>query len=1427
MNLRPKTKRRLLVLLTGAALSIGGAALFVHIQLQRHESVRLQYRTAAMTAFNRGDYPAALDGLSKYLSNNNDDVSDAEAIYAYAVARSKLPRPDFSHLTEAKETFKRYLAIKPDDARAQHQLLEIYEQLGYQAETISLADTLLARDAGDVPVLKAKMHTLDAQAKREDALAVAKQVDDLLPTDLDAQITTYRLMRQLKRPVEQIVARADGMLKEHPNDPRFELLRAVAASVVGDSAGTQQWLLSAASRTPPDAAFVRELAGVFDRAGMYDQARAMLEKAAATDTGDPQLLATLVQREWESGQYREALDQLKGVDPNNAKCDSRLIALKALTLYCIDASPPRTSSPSTAPATAPLRAQADLLVATLDARVTDNMAGAWSSLLKAHFANPPLDPRQELKIYQSVIARDHDNAIAAYWLGLDYRQLGESEMALQQWQKAASLAPAWVEPRVVLARLDLATGHLDDAATEAQFAAARSPNLLAVQTTLALVYFAELDPKAADTKIAEMIRFVGDIQTAAPNEPQTLPIYVALLTRANRRDDAANAIRASMSAVPPLPSDALLKLAQVDASAHLGLDKEIGDAAIASAPHSPDTALDAAMTLATTGRAVDGLKLITTAASPGDSPEWQLAIARYREMIGDPGVLAAWTTLSDTNPRTLAIQQAVLDARSAWADPALIDRTIDRLKTLTGDDAIEWRLARARWKLATPDTAGENANAAALMMADVLRATPNNPEPLVIWAQALEKRGDIAGAIDRLRTADTLSHGDPNVAMYLAALLQKRGNLVEARSVLAQVALHPSLNRSGRVQCARMLSMQGQYDDAIAVLRDPTAPADGTDIDRDLLLAQLLQAQGKADEAAKLYDGVLKSPLAADGAVRAVAWFHASQGNTAAAQTALDRLNTMKLAPGAKELTLAAFDEQFRDADSARAQFQAATIAAPSNPATWAGLAGFDIRHHDFPAAATAADQGLKIVPNDSQLAALSSDARTLTTLTSGISGDSLAELQPLIAALAGNPADPAAVQTLNALAQSQANHDSSDQAMARLRDVADQQPRFLPVQMLLAGRYYAAGRFEDADQIATRAMQTLVTEPEPARVLSTIAAAAGRWDRALTAAYEWRNRTLDHPQAADERIAEAKLHLNDPDGAIKQLEPHLDRAKAAPDAMPQIINLYARALAQRGNASDAQALLEPLIKQSPAWRATWLDIGTTTAKDPATATAWIDRAASLIDTKTTAEQFRLASAWYNVGQRFVDNASLTKARDLLKPLIDGPAAIPTAQLLYGSIAQLLGDLPGAESAYRAAMKTAGAADLPMLRNNLAYTILLRDGDLGEARQLAESAVAAAPTRSAYQDTLARIYARLGDLQSALTAFQNAVRADATNLEALIGLADAQARTGQRDKAENTLQRVDTLLRSNPPLADPVRRQLDDLRASMKKPAESPSAEAK
>jgi tetratricopeptide (TPR) repeat protein len=705
------------------------------------------------------------------------------------------------------------------------------------------------------------------------------------------------------------------------------------------------------------------------------------------------------------------------------------------------------------------------------------------------------------------------------------------------------------------------------------------------------------------------------------------------------------------------------------------------------------------------------------------------------------------------------------------------------------------------------------------MMADVVRAAPNLPEPLVVWAQALEKVGYSDEAIDRLRTAASLSHGDVNVLMYLANLLQARGNLAETRQILEQLSQKPSLSASGRVQVARMYSMQGQYDDAIAVLRGGNM-LDGADPDRDLLLAQLLQAQGKSDDAAHIYDLVLQSPAVNDSAIRAIAWFYAGRQDMVKAQQAIDKLNALQLPPGVKELTLAAFAEQFNPKlDAALSQYHAATLAAPSTPMTWKGVSGFHLRHRAYDAAIAAAEQGLKINAGDPQLAALVAGAKTLA----GIKGGN--GLQSLINAFAANPADPAAQQTIDALATSETKRETAEQSLPRLRDVADLYPKFLPVQMLLAERYFAAGQFDQADAIATRAMQAMPTEADPAHVLAVIAAAAGHWDRALAAATEWRTRSLEQPIYADEQIAEAKLHLNDPAGALQQITPYLPRVTANPDGSPQIVRQQAQALAQQGHADEAQAVLDPLVKKSAQWRSVWLDVATATANDAVTAATWIEKITPLVDLNSPAEKTRLATAWYNAGQRFHDDAALTKARDLLKPLVD--TGDPTANIcfLYGSVAQQLNDLPAAEAAYRKALQI--DQNQSMARNNLAYTLLRRGGDLQEAKSLAERAVADVPSSSAYQDTLARIYARMGNLDAALTTFQNAVRADGGNVEALIGLADAQSRSGSREKAVGTLERVDAILRNNPTVPDAVRQQLEDVRTSLKKPGESTSADVK
>lgn len=1416
MSLRPKTKRRLLVLLAGAVLITGSVTVVVKVQLRRHEATRLQYRGKAMDAYARGDYAGALEGFKRYLSNES---TDAEAIYAYGVSRSLVPRADFAHLSEAKSIFGRYLELRPGETRAQHQLLDIYQKLNYDAEALSLADALLAKEANDVPALKARSKALARQGKNEDALAASMRVNERAPESLHDQKRTYMLMKQLKRPDVEIIARAESMLKAHSSDPKFELLRAFAASLAGDNEGARKWVATAATRNPPDADFVRELAGVLDRLEMFEQSRLLLEKAALDPNASPLLTAALAQRLVENGQYADAIERLKNVDPADSRADARLLGLRALAAYSLD----EKSNAATQPATAPSpRAQADAIVNALAQRAGDGIAAAWSSVLKARFARPALNARDAAKLYQTALQRDPDNATGRYFLGLSYRELGETELALQNWRQASQLSPAWIDPHIMTARALLGEGRIDDAFREARIAAARAPGSLPAQTTYAVIAYNQLDSKTPSGQVERLMTRVAEIQARVPNEPQTLPVYVALLARTGHRDDAAAAIRAALGTRPPLSSETLLKLAQASALLELGLERAIAEHLAASPAATPDAAYDTAAVLATAGKPLDGLKSLTAArdASAGaNPPAWQLAVARYREAIGDSEAPGAWAQLAAANPQDVEIQRSVLKARSAWSNRALIDRCIENLKALTPADSLDWRMARARWKLEDPDNTRDNANTAAAMMADVARAAPNLADPLVIWAAALEKRGDLPAATDRLRTAVTLSRGNLDVSMSLVRLLQRQGRASDARQVLEQIAQSPLVSPLGRVQVARMLCAQGDHELAAKVLKPAGAGGGSTGSsispERDLLLAQIAQARGKFDDAAVLYDALLNSPSVDENIVRAAAGFHARRGEIAKARQALARLDGMKLSAGTRELTLATFEEDFGNSSAALAQYEAATRAAPAIAATWKGLAGFHLRRGDYTTAATIAEQGATKVKDTTELSALAAGARTFATFKIG------AELQQLVGAFSINPTDAGPAQTLAALAKSQADGETTEQSLARLRGVAEQNPRFLPAQLLLAQRLAAAGRLKDADEVASRAMTALPNEPEGARLLCIIAAAAGQWDRALTAANEWRNRTLDQPLQADLQIADAKLHLNDPAAALRQLTPYLEQAKAAPATMPAVLRLSARALAQDGRTSEAQALLEPLIKDSPAWRNASLDIAASVTRDINTGKTWIERVAPLVgDSKD--EQLRLVAAWATLGQRFRDSASLLKARELLQPLANDAANPSVAVLLsFGSLAQELNDLPTAEAAYRKALLLDPRQ--PSAKNNLAYAILLRKGDLKEAATLAQEAVTAAPGNSSFQDTLARVHARSGNLEAALTGFQSALRADAGNVEALIGLADTQARAGQRDRATTTLEQIDAMLRTNPPLPEPVRKELDDLRVTLKRTPETTS----
>jgi predicted Zn-dependent protease len=1383
MNLRPKTKRRLVVLLSGAAFCTAAVMALIAIQLHRHEMIRRGFRDKAMSLYGKGDYVGAMIGFKKYLSQSS---GDAPAIYAYAVSRSEVPEPDLKHLVEAKSIFSRYLEINPSDARAQHRLLAIYRKIRYDAEALALANTLLDRNPDDVEALQAKLQAMIDQWQYEPALALSTRVNELAPLDLEAQMTTYRLLAQLKRSPDEMVSRADRMMVEHPQDPRFELLRAVAAGFDGDEKGVEKWLNIAAGRPAPDGQFIEELSGLFERIGMFARSRKLLAEWLDAPHIDPEMLGELAEREWEACEYQAALDRLVEIDPSDRKTDAHLLGLKALILYSRGAKGDREA--------------AEAIRASLYKRSGENVAGAWNALLKARFLLPAVQPKQAVMLCQAALHRDPENAVGRFFLGLSYNDLGETELAMQCWRLSAKLAPSWAGPHLSEAQALLDEGHIDQAYAEAEAARACSENSLEQAVMLAMAKNARLGSAPATADLDSLLGLVQTIQSEQPNEPKTLPIYVELLVRAGRTQDALAVSRAALQSQAmssPSAGPVLLELARVSAKARLGLEPAIADLLEQIKPATPETMYDRALILAMLGERADGLQSLTAAreAAGADSPQWQLVVIRYRQTTGDGDLSADWSSLGDTYPKNLMVQRAVLEASAASPNRGLTDRTIERIRALTGEESITWRLARARWELAGTANIKTNAGAAAAMMGDVVRMAPDLSEPQLLWATALEKLGDQTSAIERLRTAAALEPGDFDISLRLADRLQLQGKGDEAKDILETLAQNQGNAPERQLQIARVLWQQGQPDAAIRVLN---AGARIPRADRDLLLAQVYQGKGEIEQAARLYDELMKSPVPSDTVIQAVAWFDAWRGDVVGGRHVLDRLSE------ARELTLADFDETFGSPDAAMAHYQAAVTASPADVTTWKALAGFQLRRGKFDDAAATAVTGLKSTPGDRDLLAIKLRAPILGTLPL------TPALKLFIAAFSTHPTDETAAQTLDALVQDHA--DSS--APERLRVVADNNARFLPAQMLLAEAYFSSAQVSEAEAIAARAMQASPTKIEPARVLTAMTSSVGQWTKALAAAQEWRNRAPGRSMDADIQIAEAKLHLNDPQAAVAQLMPYMVQAQASPNQNIEVIKVYAEALVRNGRSSDAKAMLDPLLPQSPRWRMLWLDLGVRTSNDAATARTWIEKVAPQALSGGDEDHLALAEAWCAAGQRFNDSSFLLQGREIAQTLSERANPPAPALLTLGTIAQQMNDLPTAELNFRKVIQL--DATNSTAKNDVANVILSRGGDFNEAREFAQEAITAAPTNSSFYYTLASIDARNGNANGAMAGFKKAIALDATSADALIGLAEIQVRGDHHEEAAATLGQAESILDGRLPVSEPLRKRLEDLRMTLR-----------
>ena len=1413
MNIiRGRLKKRLLILVAGLLLlSVVGTGAYVYRKRQINAQF-MQLRKEGLAAARAGDHRTAVDRLGPYLARH---VDDQEALVQFVRSRPLVKAPKGQHLLQTITALRYLLQQHPERTDDRRALLRLYADTGYVTETVETANAL----PKDAEVLGYLTRALTQLHHFDQALVVAQQWSEKAPADYGADMSILYLMRQTQKPSEQIIRYAEAKSKKQTaaskqqKDRRWELVLGYARILTGSPDKAATHMRSAAQGDLIDEEYGVTLLEQLDRLGAVADGEdavparvSVLERLSKVAT-DPEVKHTIAQRFFEMARYGDVAELLKDLDPADALASVEILSLRALSLKRLDRA-----------------AEAVPIQKALAGRQDDPDASVWVVILAEELGQTDPDGRRLAEACQAALARNDQDGYVHYYLGEAYHRLGEPDRAVVSWQRAAQLRGSWTVPVVRIADSFADNGRYVAAVGAAREAYRRDPRDVAARLTLYRVWAAGIEGGWLDGT-AELLGLVEEVQTQAPGEPQTLAIKVGLLGRSAQAGDRAKAeelLKAALAGPKPMSEQILLHMAATSRAAKLGLEEKCFERAERDHGMTVALAYAKAVDRFAAGRADDGMKVLQSTRPhlvQKDQVAWQMAHARYLDLTRQPAALEAVRSLAESRPGDLQVQQFALNSPAALGDREFYEKLVGRVRSQTGDAAIGWRVARARWLLrfdaAVSDrgAAGKARDEAIGLLKEVVRTSPQLAPARLLLADALESAEDLSGAIEHLTAAAELDPGSSALALRLVKLLQLNGDFQRSREWLERIGGTRLADPEQRRQAAIMMARQGESQRAIELLEESSGQRES-----DLVLASLYRLRQQPAKAEAIFTKLLEKPD--EQSVAFAADFYASQGRTKEADATLAILDRLNVKPGVKQLHLADHTMRYGGADEAAKLYQAATVADPTNPRSWKALIACHLSAGRVAQARATVDAASKALPGDGVLQPLAGQKDLL-----GLAADP--GLRPCcIALLRGGTDSTAAVETLRVILDARAAGLPTDQVAQRLADLTVKFPRFSPLQMFLAQTYLDLKRLDAATAVAARAVEASPGALEPVRLAANIYAAAEHWAEALDAARRWREQLGSDPLAADLLIAESCLQLNKPAEAIRQLEPHVraadnDPAKAS---HPGLFPAYLRAMEISGKSGEVAAVVEELLKKDFRWRQLWVGF-VISSLDEARAAAWLERLVGMAPADSESDHILLAEGWSELAKKWGDAQYNDRSRAVLRPLAEAPDASPLVLSVTGIREEQDGNFREAERLYRKALERGG--DVHVAQNNLAMLLVRQNRKLDEAMQLVSAAAQAQPGQPAVHDTLASVKAKRGDLNGAMSSLNKALQLAPGNVEYQVHLAEVLTAAGRSDDALRVLGKANAYRDDADRMPQELRTRVEELRERIARPQPGRAAAAR
>jgi len=1329
-----KRNRRLVILvLVALAVTALVGVRYTQLQAERRAESR-NARAAGMAAFEAERYIEAADLLKDYLESR---PADGEAQLAYARANLRAPDRTPDRIRAGLHALEEAVRLMPENLEAAHELLTL--RAAWQPnKALELSQKIAARHPDDLVARRMRAHLLRSMDRPAEALAAAEQVIDDHPLDLEMRVVQFQLRRETGQNPQILLAEAEALRRQFPDDPRSILLMALAADLNGDRAAALDYVEAAAKAQPPDDPdYPASLVRFHDALGLFPRSLDLLRRFGDPQT-QPELYDELLHRLFEAGRAEELVQRMEQAPDESHEVTH--LALRAMALPM-----------------AGREREAQAALDTLASRDDGGAGAAWAAVIRTTRQGNDADMAALAEQARDAIEMDRSSGYLRLVLGDALLSLGDPDPAQAAYREASRLRQSWALPRVRLAQIALSEGDAADATRLAGDALLRQPGNAEAAILLVLGRGAQIE-RTDLGEARRLLNYITAIQNAIAGEPHTAVLSVKLHAIANEPAKARAVAQDLLDRDPPLPRPLLLQLAQTSSAYKLGFGPEVRAVVAEHYGQSPDLALLDARRLAREGKVDQGLAMLDAGlvqASEDQRAAWALARAQLIETYRREEAADVWVRLVEAYPQHAQVQATALRAASLQSRRQLVDQTIARLRELRGEASHGWRVHRARYLLSKPDaedTAG-NAEAAAELLQPVLQADPNDIEARLLMALCDERTGDLESAIRQVTEARAHAPRDPRLLLQLGRLYHSAGFAANAKTAVKQALALPGLTADQRAGAAMLLAASGADEDAVSLLMELRDAGDLSP-QATLLLARLLDRKGRGEALGPVVEAMVEKPT--PESLLFVAGYYTRAGQTEAAQSVLKQLSGMDLPTARRHALLGEHYASTGDVGSAIAYFRKAAEVEPTNAGRWRRLVAYLIAHGRPDEALSAARAALRSLPDEPGMLALVEREG----IVSGAGANP--GFRPLLESLIYDDAHrPAAERALDLIARAAAEAQPTTQVAEQLRELAEAKPNFVTLHLFTARVLASAGRASEAAEMARAMMQRYPNLPEAAAVATEALLQARRYEQALVAAMDWRGRDPARPIAANIALARARLGLGDDAGAVKGLEPYLPVIEQDPETHRAAFVAYVHGLLGLGRVEEAHAMMAPLVEQSKDWRRTYLRAGVEGVRGADAAAKWLTDPVLNVPDDAIEARLEQAQALWAAAQSTRDPDLLKQTIAMMDQIVAHPEAGGSAWYLRGMIAEGAGDLSMAEKAYRRTLAIE-PDHLPAM-NNLAMVLAGQGSQLDEAVALAQKQVDRKPDDANSLDTLAYTLMKADRCDEAIATIEKAIRLEPAN----------------------------------------------------------------